>query len=186
MKRFIVSLLAALSLITLTGCKSSDYEKATQLMLETKYEEAATVYATLGDYKDAKERATMLSVKQIMDDYVEVYNNFGTLSMVNYDAEIAPLQNVIEEFEQLDKDEISKYPELKKYVDDVAVCNQGFLELIDLDHESIREFLGPKFYMFPSTMALNIQQSETLYRSWLQRIISLEFPYQDVLEGTSK
>ena len=155
-------------------------------MQEAKYEEAATAYAALGDYKDAKERSVMLAVKQVVEKYKEVCENFGPLSMVNYDSEIAPLQNAIEEFEQLDRDEISKYPELEKYVASIEVYNQGFLELIDLDHDSIEQFLGTSFYMFPSTMALNIQQSETLYCSWLQGILALEFPYQGILDGTSR
>ncbi len=53
MKRKILLCLAMSTAIMLSGCASSDYKKATELMNEKNYEEAIAVFTELGDYKDS-------------------------------------------------------------------------------------------------------------------------------------
>lgn len=74
-------------LTLLVGCKSSDYQNATELMKSGQYEEAQIGYAALGDYKDASERATMLQIKVIIEKYREFYENMDALTIVNYDMD---------------------------------------------------------------------------------------------------
>lgn len=53
MKRFVrlIGVLLTLAMVcgTLSGCKSSDYEKAQKLDSEGKFEEARDIYLSLGD-----------------------------------------------------------------------------------------------------------------------------------------
>jgi len=177
MKKAILAVLLCTIMVMLCGCKSGDYKKATKLMQNGDYEEAATAYHSLGDYKDSKERATMLEVKVIMERYQEFSDEMVSLSMVNYDTVLAPLLEIIDTVNQLDIEEIEKYGELNEYVRKVKAVNDGILGVIEIDHDAISKFQGPGFFMFPSSMELTLRQSELLYRSWLKELLEIEFPY---------
>ena len=166
----------------LVGCKSSVYQNATELMESGQYEDAQIEYAALGDYKDSSERATMLQIKVIMEEYREFYENMDTLTIVNYNNVMSPLLSIVEEVDKLDYEKIAEYPELEEYVSDIQTVNEGIRQLVELDRDSISQFLGDDFYMFPSTMQLSIQQSDSLVRSWLQMLLDMEFPYENILQ----
>lgn len=53
MKKFIALLLAFLLVISLTGCKGSDYKQAMELYANDDYAEALAIFTELGDYKDS-------------------------------------------------------------------------------------------------------------------------------------
>ncbi len=59
MKRKIFLIAMACAVLTLSGCKSSDYKKASELMNSGSYEEAIPIFEELGDYKDS---ADMINV----------------------------------------------------------------------------------------------------------------------------
>ena len=183
MKKTLLLLILIFLMVVPCGCKSSDYKQATEYMKNGNYEEAAIIYRILEDYKNSEELATMLKVKILMERYQKFYDEMGTLCITNYDFELAPLVQIISDFNQLDMEGIGKYPELDEYVQDVKVVNEGIEGIIDVDHESISKFFGPGFYMFPSTMALSIKQSELIFRSTLKTMLAVEFPYKEILEG---
>ena len=53
MKKFIALLLAFLLVISLTGCKGSDYKQAMDLYANDDYAAALAIFTELGDYKDS-------------------------------------------------------------------------------------------------------------------------------------
>lgn len=53
MKKKCLAAIMAVCLITFTGCKSSDYKKASELYSSGKYEAAKNLYSSLGGYKDS-------------------------------------------------------------------------------------------------------------------------------------
>jgi len=177
MKKITLMISSVFLFALLCGCKSSDYQAATELMQNGDYKEATAIYHSLGDYKDSKERATMLEVKVIMDRYQEFSDEMVSLDMVNYDTVLAPLLEIIDTVNQLDIEEIEKYGELNEYVRKIKAVNDGILGVIEIDHDAISKFLGPGFFMFPSSMELTLRQSELLYRSWLKELLEIEFPY---------
>lgn len=64
---------------TLSGCKSSDYEKAQQLNSEGRFEEARDIYLSLGDYKDSAWQAKFSALKGYLsgDGYTYDYSDDG-------------------------------------------------------------------------------------------------------------
>lgn len=170
-------------LTLLVGCKSSDYQNATELMKSGQYEEAQIGYAALGDYKDASERATMLQIKVIIEKYREFYENMDALTIVNYDNVMSSLLSIVDEVDKIDYEKIAEYPELEEYVSKIQAVNDGIRQLVQLDRDSISQFFEDDFYMFPSTMQLSIQQSDSLVRSWLQMLLDMEFPYEEMLKA---
>ena len=133
MKKSILLVMIVFLVTVLCGCKSSDYKKATQLMQAGDYEKAANLYRTLEDYKDAEERTIMLEVKAIMVKYQKYYDEMNELSLMNFNAEVKPLEEIISEFEELDMEKISQYPDLDEYVQKVVTANFGFEWLIEKD-----------------------------------------------------
>lgn len=57
-KYFLILAFALVLCISFTGCNSSDYSKASKLEKAKDYTAAATIYESLGDYKDSSERLT--------------------------------------------------------------------------------------------------------------------------------
>lgn len=55
MKKVLAVILTMIMAISLCGCDSSDYKKATSLYEEGNYEEAAAMFAELGDYENSAE-----------------------------------------------------------------------------------------------------------------------------------
>ena len=55
MKKFSVLLLAFLLVISLTGCKGSDYKQAMELYANDDYAAALAIFTELGDYKDSSD-----------------------------------------------------------------------------------------------------------------------------------
>ena len=53
MKKFIALLLTFLLVISLTGCKGSDYKQAMELYANDDYAAALAIFTELGDYKDS-------------------------------------------------------------------------------------------------------------------------------------
>ncbi len=71
-------------LITLTGCRSSDYESALNLMEEQEWTQARELFISLGDYKDSAERITECDYNIALDamqdgDYAEASERFEAL-----------------------------------------------------------------------------------------------------------
>lgn len=66
--------------------------------------------------------------------------------------------------------------DLSEAVEKLRGLSDGIIQLIALDEESISEFFGPDFYMFPSTMQLSIQNSESMLHSWANLIPKIELP----------
>lgn len=56
-KNIALVLVAAMLLVTLTGCNSSDYKAAAELYAGGSYIEAAQMFEALGDYKDSADQA---------------------------------------------------------------------------------------------------------------------------------
>lgn len=171
-------------LLSLTGCKSSDYKKAHELAESGDYEGAAAAYQELGDYKDSEERALALEHKVIeqqleslISQYQSFYNDFGPLSMSNYEAEMGRLEKIIDEFNQFKKEtDVSAYSDLEAYIFKVDACNDGLLGIMEIDRDSIAQYYSPGFYMFGSSMALSISSSEAVYNSMLRTLLNLEIP----------
>lgn len=69
-KKLVLGILVLMACILLTACKSSDYKKAVTLQESKDYEGALTIYETLGDYKDASERAAECQL------YISTMNEF--------------------------------------------------------------------------------------------------------------
>ena len=63
-------LLCALSVI-FVGCKSNDYQKATELYDAGSYEEAEGIFDELGDYEDSEEMAVRCQYEQANALYEE-------------------------------------------------------------------------------------------------------------------
>ena len=87
MKRrvFTITVLLATVMFLLTGCNSSDYKKATELLESGSYEEAAELFSSLGDYEDSaellktchyKEAEALLENDQYMDA-ADIYASLG-------------------------------------------------------------------------------------------------------------
>lgn len=80
MKRFVrlIGVLLTLAMVcgTLSGCKSSDYEKAQKLDSEGKFEEARDIYLSLGDYKNSAWLAKFCALKAYLsgDGYTYDYS----------------------------------------------------------------------------------------------------------------
>lgn len=64
MKKLITGILALVMVISLTGCDSSNYKKATSLYEEGKYGEAAAMFAELGDYENSAEMVNVCKYTQ--------------------------------------------------------------------------------------------------------------------------
>ena len=64
MKKWMAGILALVMVVSLTGCDSSDYKKATSLYDEGKYEEAAAMFAELGDYENSAEMVNVCKYTQ--------------------------------------------------------------------------------------------------------------------------
>ena len=62
-------LLLIIIMFTLTGCKSSDYQKAVTLFEEKKYEEAKSVFNSIPDYKDSASYLNEISYHEAVSLY---------------------------------------------------------------------------------------------------------------------
>lgn len=181
MKKSMLLVLIVFLVTVLCGCKSSDYKKATQLMQAGDYEKAANLYRTLEDYKDAEERTTMLEVKAIMVKYQKYYDEMNELSLMNFNAEVKPLEGIISEFEELDMEKISQYPDLDEYVQKVVTANFGFEWLIEKD----RGYLDALFNgtdKTPMLTELLIRETDATFRSILKQMLAFDFPYNYLFE----
>lgn len=171
-------------MLSLTGCKSSDYQKAQELAENGNYEDAIAAYQELGDYKDSEERVSDLErkvielrIETLINQYQSFYNTFGSLSLSNYEAKMQPLENIIDEFQQyVEGIDLSPYDDLKEYVQKVEACNEGIQGVIEIDRDSIAQYNSPGFYMFPSSMAMSLSISEMTYNTMLKTLLDLEMP----------
>ena len=85
MKKFIALLLTFLLVISLTGCKGSDYKQAMELYANDDYAAALAIFTELGDYKDSAEslkecyyqRALRLVAEQQYDAAEEIFAMLG-------------------------------------------------------------------------------------------------------------
>lgn len=64
MKKIITFLLVLVICLSLCGCKSSDYRKATTMFESGKYQKAKELFGNLGEYKDSAEMLSECSVKE--------------------------------------------------------------------------------------------------------------------------
>ena len=69
MKRMTVLFLFLVLAISLCGCSSTDYNKATELYNAEEYLEASTLFEQLGDYKDSKEMVKECNYLQAVSYY---------------------------------------------------------------------------------------------------------------------
>lgn len=171
-------------LLSLTGCKSSEYQKAQELAENGDYKGAIAAYQELGDYKDSEERVSDLERKVIelkidalINQYQSFHNTFGSLSLSNYETKMQPLEKIIDEFQQyVEEIDLSPYDDLKEYVQKVDACNEGIQGVIEIDRDSITQYYSPGFYMFPSSMAMSLSISEMTYNTMLKTLLDLEMP----------
>ena len=90
MKRFVrlmgVLLTFAMLCGTLSGCKSSDYEKAQKLDSEGKFEEARDIYLSLGDYKNSAWLAKFSALKAYLSGDGYTYDQSNGENQVHISA----------------------------------------------------------------------------------------------------
>lgn len=60
MKKITSLLMVSVLALSLTGCAKNDYDAATALLAEGKYEEAKTAFEALGDYMDASDKVSSI------------------------------------------------------------------------------------------------------------------------------
>ena len=70
----------------LSGCKSSDYEKAQRLDSEGKFEEARDIYLSLGDYKNSAWLAKFSALKAYLSEDGYTYDDSSGGSQVHISA----------------------------------------------------------------------------------------------------
>lgn len=91
-KNFFVVVLAAGMLLTLVGCKASEYNTADQLRQQERWMEAAAAYEALGDYEDSTEKAKEckyqyalnLMEMKVYDEAQEILLELGDYSEAAY------------------------------------------------------------------------------------------------------
>ena len=90
MKRFVrlIGVLLTLAMVcgTLSGCKSSDYEKAQKLDSEGKFEEARDIYLSLGDYKNSAWLAKFSALKAYLSGDGYTYDHISGENQVHISA----------------------------------------------------------------------------------------------------
>lgn len=76
MKKRVLSAVCAVVFcaVAMTGCKGSDYKEAIALMDSGNYEEAASAFEALGDYKDSKDMAKDCAWKAAIDYFGDSKN----------------------------------------------------------------------------------------------------------------
>lgn len=119
----------------LTGCKSTDYNEAIKLEEAEDYSSAATIYETLGEYKDSKEH---LEYCNNMIDVIEKYNVARTSAEeknLELDNAISAAEALILEGEPvLDETLI---PVLETAVSEAKVAKQSIIEMPETENEII-------------------------------------------------
>lgn len=180
MKRILAFMLAVLCVVSLSGCKANEYSNAEKLVTNGDYEAAITAYTALGDYKESKAHVEILKIAALAKRYEKIGEDFGPLGISNYEGEVGDLETLANETrayaEKFKSTVVADDAELLEYVQTLERYSQGFLELMKIDRDCIDQFLGPEFFMFPSTMELSLQESERMYNSWFKKIGELQLP----------
>ena len=177
MKRFLSVLFVLAITLSLTGCKSSEYKEAKELAAGGEYTKAITA---LGDYKDSKERAVVLQIEEYKKELITEIDDMPSLSISSYSSGTADLKtlanDIIDFATDFNSTDFADDEDLSEAVEKLRGLSDGIIQLIAIDEESISEFFGPGFYMFPSTMQLSIQNSESMLHSWANLIPQIELP----------
>ena len=180
MKRFLSVLFVLAVALSLTGCKSSEYKEAKELAADGEYTKAITAFTALGDYKDSKERAVVLQIEEYKKELITEIDDMPSLSISSYSSGTADLKtlanDIIDFATDFNSTDFADDEDLSEAVEKLRGLSDGIIQLIALDEESISEFFGPDFYMFPSTMQLSIQNSESMLHSWANLIPKIELP----------
>ena len=85
MKKIIITVMALVLALSVLGCrhdtKETDYNKACSLFVEGKYNEAKTIFETLGDYNNCVQMIEKCNEKEIDRQFQGVWTNDDLLSM---------------------------------------------------------------------------------------------------------
>ena len=180
MKRILAFMLTVLCVVSLSGCKANEYSNAKKLASDGNYEAAITAYTALGDYKESKAHVEILKIVSLAKRYEKIGENFGPLGISNYEGEVGDLETLANETrayaKTFDSTVVANDAELSEYVQELDLYAYKFLQLMEIDRDSIDQFFGPEFFMFPSTMELSLQESERMYNSWFKEIGELRLP----------
>ena len=180
MKRFFPILFVLAIALSLTGCKSSEYKDAKELAANGEYAKAVTAFTALGDYKDSKERAVVLQIRQFMCEFGEAGNSLGTLTPIMYDAEIKNIEelaNRLAEFaEDFGSSSFASDEGLSEIVDKLNVGGQGMLLLMEMNREYIDEYNASAFTILSTTMKTYLSNSEDAFRSVCKQIQDATLP----------
>lgn len=87
MKKIVLCGLIAIMSFCLSGCKSSDYKTAVQLMESKEYSKAATAFEKLGDYKDSAD--LLADCKEMLDAIAAFDEAVKALDVKNTELEAA-------------------------------------------------------------------------------------------------
>lgn len=153
MKKNVKIMMIALTMaFMMTGCKSNDYKTAQSLYDEGKYEEAITMYESLGDYKDSADllvtskymMACDLQDEEKYDEAIAIYDEIGDYEQSASNKEKCNLAKASKLIEEKNYEEalaiVENYPdseEGKHFADICKVHINGMDGLIEYMKENI-------------------------------------------------
>lgn len=76
MKRVLIIVLSLLMVLSLAGCRSSDYKRAVELYNEEDYAEAQTIFDSLQNYKDSEEYSKKCNDELLYAAAIELQGDF--------------------------------------------------------------------------------------------------------------